>query len=185
MGEYYEPCPEEEESIHVSSLDLRNCTEKANLTIIWVHGDGEETIFNMANAMLLRIHQSGHLASLDEGRKRLVKEGIRVYKSIRGDIVNMVPFWPLGLADYEDTWVSMGLESEEKAYLIVWKRKEGSGEISLPLKKELCQGQKINVRCIYPAEEKTEYMYDPAEHVIKIKTDKKRMGRLFCIEKLK
>ena len=145
----------------------------------------EETIFNMANAMLLRIHQSGHLASLDEGRKRLVKEGIRVYKSIRGDIVNMVPFWPLGLADYEDTWVSMGLESEEKAYLIVWKRKEGSREISLPLKKELCQGQKINVRCIYPAEEKTEYMYDPAEHVIKIKTDKKRMGRLFCIEKLK
>lgn len=28
----------------------------------------EETVFNMVNAMLLRIHQSGHLAKLDEMR---------------------------------------------------------------------------------------------------------------------
>jgi hypothetical protein len=55
MGEYYEPCPEEEESIHVSSLDLRNCTEKANLTIIWVHGDGEETIFNIYYGQMIGI----------------------------------------------------------------------------------------------------------------------------------
>lgn len=198
----------------------------------------EETIFNMVNAMLLRIHQSGHLASLDGGRKSLVKEGIRVYKSIREEIKAMVPFWPLGLADDEDTWVSMGLKSEEKAYLAVWKRMEGAGEIRLPLeeglplgeslstkeeqpseeglllgeglstkeelpleeglplgeslsmKEELpleevsIRGQRVRVRCIYPAAEDTDYAYDPSGHVLKVRTDKPRMGRLFQIDLL-
>lgn len=142
----------------------------------------EETIFNMVNAMLLRIHQSGHLAALDGERKSLVKEGIRVYKSIRDDIKDMVPFWPLGLADYEDTWVSMGLKSDKKAYLAVWKRKQGSGEIELPLTEEFCGGQKVNVRCVYPKEAETAYEYDSVKNVIRIKTDKKIIGRLFRIE---
>lgn len=49
-------------------------------------GDREETIFNMVNAMLLRIHQSGHLAQLSPERFQLVKEGIDCYKQIRKDI---------------------------------------------------------------------------------------------------
>ncbi len=142
----------------------------------------EETIFNMVNAMLLRIHQSGHLASLDAERKRLVKEGIRVYKSIREDLADMVPFWPLGLADYEDVWVSMGLKSGEKAYLAVWKRKEGVGEVELPLDEEMCRERKLRLHCIYPVESETEYQYDAVKNVIKVKTAKKRMGRLFQIE---
>lgn len=136
----------------------------------------------MDYAMLLRIHQSGHLAALDGERKSLVKEGIRVYKSIRDDIKDMVPFWPLGLADYEDTWVSMGLKSDKKAYLAVWKRKQGSGEIELPLTEEFCGGQKVNVRCVYPKETETAYEYDSVKNVIRIKTDKKIIGRLFRIE---
>lgn len=50
------------------------------------NGDKEETIFNMVNAMLLRIHQSGHLAELSPERVELVKEGISYYKEIRSDI---------------------------------------------------------------------------------------------------
>lgn len=34
---------------------------------------------------------------LDEMRFGLVKEGIEVYKRIRGDIAEGLPFWPLGL----------------------------------------------------------------------------------------
>ncbi len=144
----------------------------------------EETIFNMVNAMLLRIHQSGHLASLDEGRKGLVKEGIRVYKTIRNDVKDMVPFWPLGLADYEDVWVSLGLKSETKAYLAVWKRMDGPGKIELTVQEACGQGQKVNVHCIYPAKEETVYEYDSVRQILKIKTDKKRMGRLFEIRYL-
>jgi alpha-galactosidase len=36
----------------------------------------------MVTAMLLRIHQSGHLAHLDAPAAGQVKEGIRIYKEI-------------------------------------------------------------------------------------------------------
>ena len=65
----------------------------------------EEVIYNMINAMLLRIHQSGHLAELSSERRELIKEGIRIYKSIRQDIKDALPFWPLDLAENTDKWV--------------------------------------------------------------------------------
>jgi len=69
-------------------------------------GDKEEVIFNMVNALLLRIHQSGHLVNLSEERKTLVKEALDYYKPIRDDIKKSLPFWPLGLSKFSDTWVS-------------------------------------------------------------------------------
>ena len=45
-------------------------------------GDREETIFNMVNTMLLRIHQSGHLVKISQERFDLVKEGITCYKQM-------------------------------------------------------------------------------------------------------
>ena len=41
-------------------------------------GDEEETIFNMVNAMLLRIHQSGHLAELESGPSAAGARGNRL-----------------------------------------------------------------------------------------------------------
>lgn len=48
----------------------------------------------MVSAMLLRIHQSGHLAKLDEERKALVKQALSVYKTIRPDIRVSAPSGP-------------------------------------------------------------------------------------------
>ena len=45
-------------------------------------GDAEEVVFNMVNALLMRIHQSGHLAELTPERKELVTEGIGVFNRI-------------------------------------------------------------------------------------------------------
>lgn len=143
----------------------------------------EETVFNMVSAMLLRIHQSGHLAQLDEERKMLVKEGIKVYKEIRDNIPNMCPFWPLGLASYSDAWVCMGLFDKEKAYLAVWKRKaEGIQEVSIPLKEHLVQKRDVKVKCIYPLRNNTQYCYDNITESIIIKTNRKIIGRLFEIK---
>ena len=89
-------------------------------------GDEEETIFNMVNAMLLRIHQSGHLVNLSPARFALVKEGIACYKSIRQDIRRAVPFWPLGLSSYGDSWVSLGLKAGNKNYIAVWRSDSGN-----------------------------------------------------------
>ena len=68
--------------------DYRNyATISANAAIgvtpeqaaIWSYplrdGTEEEVIFNMVNALLLRIHQSGHLAEISPERFALVNEG--------------------------------------------------------------------------------------------------------------
>lgn len=146
----------------------------------------EETIFNMINAILLRIHQSGHLAKLDEERKALVKEGISVYKQIRREIPGALPFWPTGLSDYADSWVSLGLKGESRSFLAVWKRAKGPAEQEFPLPKALrvraeSQGRTLSVRCIYPAEEDVDYRYDAECNVLVVKTEKEVMARLFEI----
>ncbi|GJM74991.1 hypothetical protein HMSSN036_72070 [Paenibacillus macerans] len=72
-------------------------------------GDDEEVVFNMVNALLLRVHQSGHLAELSPRRRELVKEALDYYKTIRKDIPEALPFWPLGLPKQQDEWISLGL----------------------------------------------------------------------------
>ena len=75
-------------------------------------GDKEEVVYNMINAILLRIHQSGHLVNLGDERFALVKEALSYYKEIRNDIKEALPFWPLGLSQYKDPWVCLGLSVE-------------------------------------------------------------------------
>ena len=96
-------------------------------------GDKEEVIFNMVNAMLLRVHQSGHLGNIEPERKALVKEALSVYRKIRSDIKNSVPFWSLGTSKFSDEWVSLGLRTEHTAYLAVWRRESADSACVLPV----------------------------------------------------
>lgn len=143
----------------------------------------EETIFNMVNAMLLRIHQSGQLAQLDPERKDLVAEGIQVYKQIRKDIPQMEPIWPLGLASYHSPWACLGLikRSQGVLYLAVWKRKEGEGDIEIPIPFQ--ESGDVTAQCIYPKRncKNLEYSIDPQKNVLQIKMGRQQMGRLFLL----
>ncbi|MGN0331767.1 MAG: glycoside hydrolase family 36 protein [Lachnospiraceae bacterium] len=145
----------------------------------------EETVFNMINAMLLRIHQSGQLDTIDDERRNLVKEGIKIYKIIRNNIKAMRPFWPLGFADFADRWVSMGLQNDERAYLAVWKRKEGEDEIVIPIKEEMLKGRTARIECIYPGRlfdmSNTKYCYNATKKQVHIRIDRIFAARLFEI----
>ncbi|KAL4999841.1 glycoside hydrolase superfamily [Aspergillus recurvatus] len=55
--------------------------------------------FSVVNALLGRVHLSG----------RLVKEGMDIYKTIRGDLPAATAFWPLGLPGWHDGWVALGM----------------------------------------------------------------------------
>ena len=112
-------------------------------------GDREQTVFNMINAMLLRIHQSGHLANIDEQSGALVKEGIAIYKKIRRDIKTALPFWSLGTSSFSDEWVSLGLRCEKCAYIAVWRRESAEDVAELPIK--FLAGKNAEVSCIYPS----------------------------------
>lgn len=164
----------------------------------------EETIFNMVNAMLLRIHQSGNLAQLDHTRKELVKEGIQVYKQIRKDISNFLPFWPDKQMSYQSEFGAFGLEEPlkkgKKSYLAVWKR-SGDGietddskkngvdsfcyRIELPKRWKCDTKDGFQVQCIYPQKNDINFEYKEEEHCLILKGKKEFMGRLFMIEKRK
>lgn len=148
-------------------------------------GDEEETIFNMVNTLLLRIHQSGHLAELSDVRKKLVKEGIDYYKEIRGDIKEAMPLWPLGFADNLDSWLAFALTTEEKAYLAVWRR-GGDDQIEIPLKGIRKEGSAGKVSLAYPKEcmgKNCSFACEDGGNVLKIKFRQPVMARLFEIER--
>lgn len=108
-------------------------------------GDVEETVFNMVNAMLLRIHQSGHLSELSAERFALVKEGIQCHLSIVDKLKNGLPFWPLGLGSFTDDFLCVGIDCGEEAYLSVWHTRKGIAEVHIPFEKAMTQAA-----CIYP-----------------------------------
>jgi len=97
--------------------------------------DGPDaTSFNMVNAMLCRIHQSGHLAKLSKSSLAQVKTGIQVYQaSIRPHVPNSVPFYPLGFADITDSKspIALGMSSPNLTAVAVW-RLGGAEKVHLP-----------------------------------------------------
>jgi alpha-galactosidase len=143
-------------------------------------GDDEEVIFNMVNTLLLRVHQSGHLAELSPRRRELVKEALDYYKSIRKDIPEALPFWPLGLPTPQDHWVSFGLRCEDRIYLAVWRVSGEEAEIQLPF--ALAAGQEVTVRCAYPQSVQTEFHWNAVDGALNVKLPVTRTARLFELQ---
>ena len=110
-------------------------------------GNADEASFNMVNAMLCRIHQSGRLAKLKPESLAQVKNGIRVYKErVHRMIPEAVPFFPLGLPGITDDAapVAVGLRHPEKTLLAVW-RLGGGDEVSV-------RGAWPDAELIYPTD---------------------------------
>ena len=82
--------------------------------------DEETAAFNMVNAMMMRIHQSGHLAEITPDCQKQIAEGIRCYKSYRQMIKEAYPFWPIGLPKAEEHCFALGLKTKTEALLAVW-----------------------------------------------------------------
>jgi alpha-galactosidase len=149
-------------------------------------GDDEEVIFNMVNAILLRVHQSGHMVRISPQRRALVKEGLDVYKSIRADIPHALPFWPLGLPGMQDGWVSLGLCAGSKNYLAVWRLDSVDPTVLLPLPH--LRGQPVQVACIYPHKaegfphrQDCAYQWQPASGILTVTLPQPYYARLFEI----
>lgn len=109
--------------------------------------NADQASFNMVNAMLCRIHQSGDLTAVAPESFAQVSTGIQIYKSqIRRHIPNSVPFYPLGMPDMTDlrSPVSLGIKSPHASLIAVW-RLEGSGRIQIP-------AAAGNVRLVYPTD---------------------------------
>ncbi|WP_339818205.1 glycoside hydrolase family 36 protein [Paenibacillus sp. FSL R7-0216] len=148
-------------------------------------GDDEEVVFNMVNALLLRVHQSGHLAELSPRRRVLVKEALDYYKAIRADIPEALPFWPLGLPKQQDDWVSLGLQrpGSDKVYLAVWRTRGETSSQILPLSK--LQGETLDIRCAYPQDLDCAWSWDSAAGQLTVTLPPAPSARLFEIRRRK
>lgn len=140
-------------------------------------GDREEVVFNMINAMLLRIHQSGHLVNIIPENKELVKEALSVYRKIRKDIKNALPFWSLGLSKFSDEWVSLGLRCENCVYLAVWRRESRKNTCILPI--EFLKGVDAQIKCIYPDFNEDKFEFFKNSGNVSVKFEKPYTARLF------
>lgn len=139
--------------------------------------DREEVAVNMINAILFRIHQSGHLANLPTEQFALVKEGITVYKKIREDIKRCVPFWPTGIPRYADEYFTYGAKCGQTVYLAIWKIK-GEDVLEVPFKYELTQGAKVEL--LYPSFAQASCKIADS-HRLQIQLAGKRKARLYKI----
>ncbi len=138
-------------------------------------GTEEEAIFNMVNTMLLRIHQSGHLAEISPARLALVAEGLAYYKTIRKDLPSSLSFWPLGLPQFNDGWVSLGARCGKKDYVAVW-RLNGPRSIKLPIAHRI--GVALEATVGYPKNRPGSAKWDPRAATLAVSLPQPYTARL-------
>lgn len=139
-------------------------------------GDKEQTAFNMVNAMMMRIHQSGHLANISKENLSLIQEGIACYKTYRESLKESYPFWPMGLPKFEDKWIVLGLRTEKGALLAVWNRGEEE-TISFSLK-----GIPVSsLEKVYPNSLPCKHRYYEESEILTVRQPEKS-ARLYRIE---
>jgi alpha-galactosidase len=95
-----------------------------------------ETAFNLASALLGRIHLSGRLDLLRPEQEALTHNALAAYRELRTYLPTALPHWPIGLPAWRDGWVSLALEVDSDSvagYLLAWRRDADSLAIELPI----------------------------------------------------
>lgn len=111
--------------------------------------DDDLIAFTLGGALLGRIHLSGHLDRMSEHQFGLVRDAVSTYKSIRGDLAQAVPFWPLGLPGWTDEWLALGMRVPGgSSYVSVWRR-GGETELRLPVRHVV--GDEVRTEILHPS----------------------------------
>jgi alpha-galactosidase len=132
---------------------------------VWAYPQPEftdaEIVFTLGNALLGRIHLSGHLDRMSPAQRHLVAEAVAVYRQIRADLPRAVPLWPLGPPGWDDPWLALALRAPEVTYLTTWRRPPGGpGQIEVPLPH--LRGRPSRAEVLYPADGPAQVSWDPA-----------------------
>jgi alpha-galactosidase len=92
----------------------------------------EETVFTLVTGLSGRLYLSGFLDELRSEQRDRVAEAVTLHKTLRADLTEAVPFWPLGLPAWDDDTVCLGLRTGEDELVFVWDRDAGAAEFVLP-----------------------------------------------------
>jgi alpha-galactosidase len=124
----------------------------------------DEIAFTMCTSLLGRVHLSGHIDRMHARQRSRVHEAIGVYKTIRPDIAVGVPFWPLGLPGWPDSWIALGLRAPSATYLTVWRRGSlgAHDQAAVTLAVAHLQGRPVAVDVLYPRASGVDVGWDAA-----------------------
>ena len=143
--------------------------------------DEEETILNMVNTLLMRIHLGGRIDQIKPNCFALVKEAIDCYKELRADIPDALPIWPLGFPKTGDGWISLGLQCGKKTYLAVWRLASTEEYCTIPLD-QVFPKDNIAVRCLYPEKRTLPFCYNRSNRTLTVRYPQTYCARLFALE---
>lgn len=140
--------------------------------------DDEKNALTVVNSLLGRVHLSGRLDLLTQHQLDLISSGMGIYKQIRGDLKRGLPFWPLGLPQWQDDWVSLGISAVTGShYLAVWRR-GGAETISLPVP-TLKDRSDLRVDLLYPKSFQADTQWDTANAALSVRLPSAPCARLF------
>ena len=145
--------------------------------------DGEETVFNMINALCGTLYLSGRIDFADDFNTELIKEGVAAFKKYRTHNCKAFPVWPCGHLSISDrTHSALGLLSGDgkKMTLAVWKFEDMAEVIEIDLNKYFC-GKKVECTLAYPTAIATEYVYNKNTNILSVRLPKDRSARFFEI----
>lgn len=149
--------------------------EQAGMWVYPYEDDPEHVIYNMVNGILLRPYISGMVWKLGDASMELMREGISLYKEIRGEIREGVPVFPRGFNDITDPVLAYGVKKGNTVYLAVFMVREQEGRIPLDL-----GGKVKEISVIYPKTVGCEYRME--EDGLWVKMPQKVAARLFKIQ---
>ncbi|MFJ9114829.1 glycoside hydrolase family 36 protein [Streptomyces sp. NPDC102394] len=111
--------------------------------------------FTLTGAMTGRIHLSGFLDRMDPDRFDLVRTGLSVYKELRRQIPDSLPYWPLGLPGWEDSWIASGRRGTDADWLTLWRRAaapgDDAGDSTRTVALDHLRGARVTPTVLYPA----------------------------------
>ena len=140
--------------------------------------DGEQTIFNMACAMFGVMYLSGHIEMCDEYNKRLIKEGIEVYKKDRNFLLGAEPLliYPQQKL-FSDGYSVIALRNGDKIRLGVFKFNADSN-LEIDLSKQIGNDSKLTP--IYPLQNLNAFA-ELKNCIFKFETEKRVAARVYGI----
>lgn len=143
--------------------------------------DGEETVFNMINAMFGIMYLSGRLDKCDEVNHTLVKEGIELYKKNRKYLIGAKPLFVSGMFKMNDKGVHSLCIADKHGKRIMAavyriNTEQEDAEINL---KEYIKGM-AEIAQIYPQKKLCKYSIN--DGIVNVKLEKNNTARLFEIK---
>jgi alpha-galactosidase len=131
----------------------------------------DQISFALCSALLGRIHLSGHIDQMSQRQHSMVTDAVQVYKAIRADLAEAIPFWPLGLPRWTDPRLALGMRAPGATYVAAWRRPPAGSSraddpagLALPVRH--LRGVAATPEVLYPREAGAEVSWNAAGGVL-------------------